>query len=173
MQDFESWEDICDFHERRDYEGLVAYCEDDVRRCPNDLYAAERLADAYVLNGNYETAIAFGAELHRVHPSMPVFTCLILDALFAIGKTENDFNWAIRPAVLRLDQDVVDGCYLFLRPKRKPRGIADFHVELWNDAYIAFTDDDLLEWIRNDPRFVVDGTCAATAELSVVRRASS
>ena len=133
MQNFESWEDIHDFHERRDYEGLVANCEEDVRRCPNDLYAAERLADAYVLNGNYEKAIAFGAKLHCAHPSMSMFTCHILDALFAIGKTEDDFDWAIRPEVLRLDQCVVDGCYQFLRSKRKPRGIADFHLELWGE----------------------------------------
>lgn len=173
MNNFESWEDICDFHDRRDYAGLVAYCEKEVEISPNDLYAAERLMQAYVLNADYHEAISFGAQLHRDYPSISMFSHHILDALFALGKTENGFDWEIRPAVLRLDRSVLDDCYGFLRPKRKPRDISDFHIELWSDVYVAFTDDDLLESLRNDARFVVDGTCPATAELSVVRSRKS
>ena len=169
MQDFESWEDIYDFHERRDYAGLVAYCEEELRRSPKDLYAAERLAGAYVLNGDYETAISFGVGLHRAHPSISMFTRHILDALFAVGKTEHDFDWTIPPSVLRLDQRVIDDCYDLLRTKRKPRTIADFHVELWDDAYVAFSDDDLLQCLRDDARFVVNGTDPTAAELSTAR----
>ncbi len=42
MRDFESWEDQCHFHDQRDYAGLVAYSKNEVKRSPNDLYAAER-----------------------------------------------------------------------------------------------------------------------------------
>lgn len=173
MRDFESWEDICDFHDRRDYAGLVAYCEHEVESSSSDLYAAERLLEAYVLNADYDKAINFGAKLDRKHPSMSMFSNHVLDALFALGKTEDDFDWAMPPTVLRLDKNVVDDCYEFLRPKRKSRSISDFHIEIWSDVYVAFTDDALLECLRNDARFVVEGTCSTTAKLRVERNRKS
>ena len=170
MRDFKSWEDIYDFHERRDYEGLVAYCEDDVRRYPDDLYAAERLADAYVLNGNYEKAIEFGAKMHHGYPEISCFAHHILDALFAIGKSEENFDWVIRPTIVRLDNNVADHCYEFLRPKRKPRHLTDLQFEIWHDDYLAFTDEEMLEYLRDDPRFVIVGDQPVSAEITVTRR---
>ena len=173
MQDFESWEDIYDFHERRDYEGLVAYCEDEVRRSPHDIYAAERLAQAYVLNENYEKAIEFGARMHRAYPQISCFQRHILDALFAVGKTENNFDWVSRPSIIRLDNSVGDRCYEFLRPKRKPRHVTDLQIEIWQYDYLAFTDEEMLEYLRDDPRFVIVGDHPGTAEISVARRRKS
>ena len=170
MRDFESWEDIYDFHERRDYQGLVAYCEDDVRRYPDDLYAAERLAHAYVLNGDYEKAIEFGAKMHRDYPDVSCFQHHMLDALFAVGKSEDDFDWVIRPTIIRLDNHVADQCYEFLRPKRKPRHLSDLQLEIWHDAYLGFTDEEMLEYLRNDQRFVIVGNSPVTAEITVARR---
>ncbi|WP_037198949.1 tetratricopeptide repeat protein, partial [Rhodopirellula baltica] len=101
MQDVESWEDHCCFHERRDYAGLVAYCRDEVKRSPDNLYAAERLLQALVLNGDYGDAINVGATLERRYPGVGMFANHILDALFALGKTEADFDWAEPPSIVR------------------------------------------------------------------------
>ncbi|WP_442510500.1 hypothetical protein SH528x_002125 [Novipirellula sp. SH528] len=170
MHNFESWEDHCHFHDRRDYVGLVAYCKDEVKRSPDDLYAAERLLQASVLNGDYHDAIDFGATLERDHPGVGMFSHHILDALFALGRTEGDFAWSVHPSIIRLDRGVANDCYNFLRPKRKPRGIDDFHVELWLHDYVAFSDNELLHYLKGDPRFVVNGDSPATAEVAVARQ---
>ena len=170
MYDFEAWEDHCYFHDRRDYAGLVAHCKREVAGSPSDLYAAERLLQAYVLNGDYNDAITFGALLQRDHPGVAMFTHYILDALFALGQTEDDFTWTVKPNIIRLDRAVTDDCYTFLRPKRKPRTISDLGIELWLHDYVAFTDEELLHYLRDDSRFVVKGESPATAEVTVARK---
>ncbi|QEF97179.1 hypothetical protein Mal15_12170 [Stieleria maiorica] len=69
MQDFESWEDHCHFHDRRDYAGLVAYCKDEVKRAPNDLYAAERLLQALFLTATSPTRSSLGRHWNVVTPA--------------------------------------------------------------------------------------------------------
>jgi hypothetical protein len=170
MHDFESWEDHCHFHDRRDYAGLVAYCKDEVKRSPNDLYAAERLLQAFVLNGDYNDAINCGAALERDHPGLGMFSHHILDALFALGKTEADFDWTEPPTIVRLDHSVSDACYAFLRPKRNPRTLFDFRTELWLHDYVAFSDEELLHYLQRDERFVVNGDSPGSAEISVARK---
>ncbi len=171
MRDFESWEDHCHFHDRRDYAGLVAYCKDEVKRFPSDLYASERLLEAFVLNGDFNDAIDFGATLlERDHPSVAMFSHHILDALFALGKTEADFEWTEPPSIVRLDHGVSDDCYAFLRAKRKPRSLFDFHAKLWLHDYVAFSDEDLLHYLKRDERFIVNGDSPVNAEISVARK---
>ena len=170
MHDFESWEDYCHFHDRRDYAGLVAYCRDEVKRAPNDLYAAERLMQAFVLNGDFTDVINFGATLERRYPGVGMFSHHILDALFALGKTEADFDWTEPPSIVRLDPGVLNACYAFLRTKRKPRSLFDLHSELWLDDYVAFTDEQLLDYLNQDGRFVVNGDSPTNAEICAARK---
>lgn len=170
MQDIESWEDHCYFHERRDYAGLVVYCRDEVKRSPDNLYAAERLLQALVLNGDYGDAINVGATLERRYPGVGMFANHILDALFALGKTEADFDWAEPPSIVRLGHGVSDDCYAFLRSKRKARSLHDLHSELWPHDYVAFTDLELLHYLQRDERFVVNGETPVNAEISVARK---
>jgi len=170
MRDIESWEDHADLHERRDYPQLVALCESEVAAYPADLHAHERLGHAYVLNGEFDSAIRAMAPLHRENPDIDAFAHIILDALFAAGKTENDFDWSERPHVLRLGAEVCDICYDYLRPKRKPRSAADVHCTLMYHGYLTFTERELLEALARDPRFVVIGNGVWSSEISVVRR---
>ncbi len=170
MHDFESWEGHCHFHDRRDYAGLVAYCKDEVKRAPNDLYAAERLLQAFVLNGDFTDAIDFGAALERRHPGVGIFSHHILDALFALGKTEADFDWTEPPSIVRLGPGVSDDCYAFLRTKRKPRSLFDLQSELWLHDYLAFSNEELLHYLQRDERFVVNGDSPVNAEISVARK---
>ncbi|WP_236618329.1 hypothetical protein [Rhodopirellula europaea] len=141
-----------------------------MKRSPDDLYAAERLLQAFVLNGDYNDAINFGATLERDHPGVGMFSHHILDALFALGKTEADFDWSEPPSIVRLDRGVTDDCYAFLRPKRKPRTLFDFHTELWLHHYVAFSDDELLHYLQRDERFVVNGDSPVNAEISAARK---
>jgi hypothetical protein len=155
MRDIEAWEDHYNFHEAKDYPGLVAYCEVDCRKYPNDLYAADRLAEAYVLNGQYQDAIRFSGAMHQENPTVSMFHRHILDALFALGKTENDFEWLVPPTIVRLTPEVREACYNALRGKRKPRSASDLRHLLWSGDYIVFTNSELLEYLQCDSRFSV------------------
>jgi tetratricopeptide (TPR) repeat protein len=170
--EFESWEVHYDLHQQEDWPALVEYCESEVRRRPDDLHAAERLADAYLRNGDYEKAIEFTGKIHREEPDIPSFQHRILDALRALGKNESDFDWTISPKIIRLTPDIADCCYEFLRPKRKPRSIFDLTSEIGQGEYLNFSDDDLLQYLKLDTRFDVDGDHPATADISIARRKS-
>ena len=168
MRAFESWEDHYNLLEAEDYPGLVAYCEADFRMHPQDLYAADRLAEAYVLNGQYQDAIRFSGRMHREHPMISMFHHHLLDALFALGKTEHDFRWLAAPSIVRLTPEVREACYDALRGMRKPRSAFDLRCALWCDSYVLFTDAELMEYLQSDSRFVVlqERDCAAQVKLA-------
>ena len=118
LDDFEEWETYTELVEQEDYPALVRYCEERVRRFPRDPYSAYYLGDAYVQNGEYEKALAFIAPHHRRMPDHEDYHHVILDALFALGRTEDDFAWVERPSVYRLNHEVLDACYRHLAGKR-------------------------------------------------------
>ncbi len=169
-EDFESWELHAELLERHDYAQLVACCEVEVRRNPGDLHALERLGDAYVLNGEYKKAIDAMEPCHRDGPNIDAFQHIILDALFAMGKTENEFRWSAQPEILRLGSDVADICYEYMRRKRNPRSVGELYSKLLSGAYLAFTEELLMQRLRDDPRFVVEGSGPWTSDVSVVRK---
>jgi hypothetical protein len=91
--------------------------------------------------------------------------------LFALGKTEDDFPWDEKPKVLHLTADVLDSCYDYLRPKRKPRTADDLHVRLFIKGYLTFSRQELLDALRRDSRFVVTSERHSfSAEVKVVRK---
>ena len=61
-----------------------------------------------------------------------------------------------KPVVLRLNKDIADACYLYLKPKRKPRSIYDIHNEFIFKGYATFTPKGLLSELLDDPRFIAD-----------------
>ncbi len=168
---FEAWEPLQKFLENEDYQGLVWHCKQRAERHPEDLYAQCYLGDAYVLNGEFKKAIEFMGEHHKRHPWNSDYQHVILDALFALGKTEDDFNWVKRPVVIRMSTDIVDTCYEFLKRKRKPRSIIELHTQFITEEYLLFSEQDLLETLLNDERFEVDKPDSEfLAEVSVVRK---
>lgn len=173
MRDPEAWEDHYRLHESKDYKGLVAYCEVDFRVDPDNLYAADRLAQAYVLNGQYHEAISFSGAMHRQFPTISMFHRHILDALFALGKSENDFQWLVTPTIVRLTPDVREACYGYLRGKRRPHSPFNLLHSLWSGDYVAFKDSELLEYLRGDPRFVILQHSAHHAEIKVAPKKKS
>ncbi|HUT93254.1 MAG TPA: hypothetical protein VMY37_27565 [Thermoguttaceae bacterium] len=159
--DSESWEVHSELLDRKDYPALVQYCEREVARKPGDLYAHGRLGEAYILNGQYQKAIDSMRERHREYPDVEDFKYIILDALFALGKTEDDFPWVEAPTIIRLGSAVIDDCYEYLRPKRKPRSVDELHTRLLMRGYVAFTHEQLMQALADDQRFIVqsEGDC--------------
>lgn len=153
--DFETWQDHFELHERRNYPALVELCESEVAANPGALQAFDNLAEAYLLNGQYQEAIDLIGRAHAEHPEICSFAHTLLDALFAMGKSEDDFPWKRRPSVLRIGPEVADLCFEYLRPKRKPRSISELYEELEGPAYPAFTEQELLCFLRSEGRFEV------------------
>jgi hypothetical protein len=169
--DFESWEGYAQLYYDEDFPGLVKYCEAQLARRPADMFAYYDLGRAYVLNHQYQEAIDFTAECHRQEPDDVAFQHIILDALFALGKSEDDFPWLTVPTILRLDESLIDFYYEFLKPKRKPRSIADLYSEPQGRGYLAFSYEELRQALAGDERFEVDtdGPCYR-AEVKVKRK---
>lgn len=58
--------------------------------------------------GEYEKAIEFLSELYNEHPYFTDAEHYLLDALFALGKNESDFDWVEKPVVLRLSDELLE-----------------------------------------------------------------
>jgi tetratricopeptide (TPR) repeat protein len=159
--DFEEWELDVELRDKEDYPGLVEYCKQRAERFQDDPYAQYYLGEAYVLNGEYETAIEFLSEHHRRHPDNLDFQHVILDALFALGKTDDDFGWVQKPVVLRMSSDILEACYEFLKSKRKPRSVSEIHGRFLLEGYLLFTEEDLLKALSEDGRFIVENADAS------------
>jgi tetratricopeptide (TPR) repeat protein len=172
FDDFEDWELYAQLIEKQDYPGLVRYCKKRAEQRPDDLYAQCNLGHAYVLSGEYENAIDFMSDHHRKHPWIGDYQYVILDALFALGKDEGDFNWVEKPVVLRLSENILDACHEFLKPKRKPRAVADLYIEFVMKGYLLFTEEDLYNALATDQRFIVENPYEDQhlAKVSVVRK---
>jgi len=137
-EEFELWELFQKLHEKEDYSALVKHCKEMSKKLPNNQYAQGYLGEAFVLNGEYEKAIQFLSEHHKKHPYNMDYQHVILDALFALGKNEDDFEWAEKPIVLRMSKEILDACYEFLKPKRKPRTISDLYTEFISKGYLLY-----------------------------------
>ena len=170
--EFESWEPPVEFLKNKDYAGLVKYCKHRAERFPDDPYAQSYLGEAYVFNGEYEKAIKFLSRHHKKQPWNIDFQYIILDALFALGKNENDFNWIEKPIVLRMSDDILDACYHFLKPKRKPRSVLEILTHFDTKGYLLFTEEKLFKVLMEDDRFIVEDVDrgAFLAQVRVVHK---
>ena len=97
---------------------------------------------------------------------------MILDTLFALGKDEGDFNWVEKPVVLRMTENILNACYEFLKPKRKPHSVVELYIEFVMKGYLLFTEEDLYNALVDDHRFMVEnpGADQHLAEVSVARK---
>lgn len=154
--DFEAGVEHQKLIDNEDYPGLVQFCKQIAERNPGGLYAQYYLGNAYVLNGEYNKAIEFMAEHHKKHPWNPDYQHVILDSLFALGKTEDDFHWREKPEIVRMSTDIVDTCYEFLKRKQKPRSVMGLFTQFVTEGYLLFSEKDLLKALLNDERFKVD-----------------
>jgi tetratricopeptide (TPR) repeat protein len=169
--DFEAGVEHQKLIDNEDYTGLVQFCKHIAERNPGDLYAQYHLGNAYVLNGEYKKAIEFMAEHHKKHPWNPDYYHVILDSLFALDKTEDDFHWKEKPKILRISTEILDSCYEFLKRKRKPRSVMELYTRFVTEGYLLFSEKDLLKALLNDDRFKIDKPESEFwAEVSVMRK---
>ena len=172
IDEFEEWQADDHFLRKENYAGLVKLRERRLVRRPGELHAEIELGEAYVLNGEYEKALAWLSELHQKDPDHPDIQHLILDALFATGKNEDDFPWVIKPDVIRLSSAVLDQCAEALKGKRNPRSVEELYCKLMGWDYLHFTSDELLAALKQDDRFVVSDPegSAFSAEIRLKRQ---
>lgn len=168
------WFDVyCEEHSallhRRDYEGLLQLCRLRLARSPHDSSAAAEVAEAYVLAGRCAEALAFVRPYYEADPENFDFQACILDALAGLGKAWDEFPWKLAPTVIRMSDGVLDECYRFLRPKRKPRSVGELYGRFISRGHLLFSEDYLREGLRADGRFVVTGE-GLLAAVSVVRK---
>lgn len=156
FDEYEDWEGDYYYFNKGDWNGLVKYREQRVKNHPEDLDAKWQLGEAYVFNNEFEKALKLLENLYYKDPHDINVKHSILDALFGLNKTENDFNWIEKPMVLRLNLEVIDTCYNLLKSKRKPKDIYELYIELMVDGYLTFQENDLLEAILKDDRFIVE-----------------
>ena len=156
-EDSEDWEDDAELYYNGKWEDLLDLRLRKARSNPNDLYAQYYLGEAYNLNKKYNEAIAFMHEWHKKEPWNDDFKSVILDALFALGKNENDIEWVIKPEIVRISKDLVDKCYKYIKSKKKNRDIHDLYYLFLTeeyDGYLAFSKEDLIEALKKDGRFI-------------------
>lgn len=156
FDEYEDWEDDYNYFNKEDWNGLVKYREQRAKNYPEDLDVQWQLGEAYVFNNEFKKALKLLEKLYYKDPYDINVKHSILDALFGLDKTENDFNWIEKPMVLRLDLEIIDICYNLLKPKRKPKDIYELYIDLMGYAYLTFQENDLLEAILNDGRFIVE-----------------
>lgn len=161
----EDWEDDYNLISKGNYEELKKLREIAVRNNPKDIYSLWRLGEAYVLCKEYEKAIEYFKPLYRENPENLDIVYSILDSLFALSKNENDFEWISEVKVIRLDKEVSDLCYDYLKGKRKPRRLDDVYCQLMGEGYLNFNEEELLKHLDKDDRFILetDGSLFSTS----------
>lgn len=147
----EDWEDDNILFEKEDWVRLLNLRHQRAKKQPSDLYAQQRYAEALILNKMYKEAIDFLNPLYQENHESGFGINEIIDALFGLGKTENDFAWIEKPTVLKLDKKTFDICVNFLKGKRKHISLLKVYEYLLFQAdYLAFNEDKLSGFLVKD-----------------------
>lgn len=169
---FEDWEDDYRLISKGDYKGVKRLRQEVAKSHPGDIYVQWRLGEAYILCKEYEKAIDYFTPLYRENPDYGDIEYSILDALFALGKSERDFNWVSVPEVKRLNNEVSDFCYDYLKSKRKARSLDDVYCQLIVEGYLTFSEEELLNHLIKDGRFEFQDDDGVHSTLLKVQRKS-
>ena len=96
----------------------------------------------------------FLTPIYKREPNYPDVIHSILDALFGLGKTENEFDWVKKPVVLKLNDETKNLCKYFLKNKRKPVSFLSLFESLIIEfAYMKFQEEDLYKYLKTDKFF--------------------
>lgn len=90
--------------------------------------------------------------------------------MFALGKSERDFIWVSAPKVLRLNKEISDFCYDYLKGKRKARELDDVFCQLIVEGYLTFDEEELLNHLIKDGRFEFQNDTYVRSTLLRVQR---
>ncbi len=152
--DPESWEREYWIYEEKRWGDLVALRREELEEDENDTYLKTRLGDAYILADRHEEALLLMEPLHFKDPEDTYVSHVILNALKGLGKSENDFNWKVKPEILRLDENLFNKCIEILKKKRKKnRTMFEITTALTIEGkYLDFNEQELEAWLKRDNR---------------------
>jgi hypothetical protein len=156
--DFEDWEGDYLLIQEEDWAGLVKLRKQKAEKYLNDLYSQWRYGEALVFNQEFKQALEFLTPIYKREPDYPDVIHSIIDALYGLGKTENDFDWMEKPDVLKLDDETKTLCKDFLQKKRKPISLLSlFEWLLMNSDYMTFNREELYAYLMTDGLFKFSG----------------
>jgi hypothetical protein len=146
--DPESWEGYYELHENEDWVGLLKLSEMDAKIHPSDLYAQQRYAEALNLNKKYKEVLDFITPLYKDNHDVGFGISEIVDALYGLGKTKEDYDWINQPVILTLDSDTVHFCVDLLKNRRRAVRITDLYQDLIMKVdYCKFNESELAKFL--------------------------
>jgi hypothetical protein len=152
--DFEEWEGDYQLIEEKNWVGLVKLRKQRAEKRHYDLHSQWSYGEALILNQKFKQALEFLTPIYKREPNYLDVIYSILDALYGLGKTENDFDWVKKPEVLKLNDETINLCKIFLKKKRKPISFLSLceHLFIQFD-YLKFQEKDLYEYLKIDRSF--------------------
>ncbi len=152
--DFEEWEGEYQLIEEEDWVGLIKLRKTEAEKHLNDLQSQWSYGEALVLNQEFKKALVFLTPIYKIDPDYTEVIHSILDALYGLGKTEEDFDWIETPTVLKLNDETKNICKSFFRKKRKPVSFLSLHEHLiLQSYYLTFKEKDLCDFLRLEDGF--------------------
>ncbi|WP_430812961.1 MULTISPECIES: hypothetical protein [unclassified Carboxylicivirga] len=149
--DIEYWEQDSSLYEKEDWKGLLKLRKEFVIKHPNDLNNQERYIEALILNKKYNEAINCVTPLYDKYYEKGFGVGQIVEALAGLGKTENDFNWKIKPKILKLNKDILEICIQQLKTKKEPVTINELYCDIIIDSdYTMFEEDSFFYFLKTN-----------------------
>ena len=146
--DPESWEGDYELYEKEDWVGLLKLREKDAKKHASDLYAQQRYAEALNLNKRYKDTLDFISPLYKANHEVGFGIHEIVDALYGLCKTEDDYNWISKPDILKLDSYMIKLCTDLLKSKRKSVSVTDIYCDLIvKSDYCTFNEQELGDYL--------------------------
>lgn len=146
-----------EIYSREDWRELVRVRERQLERHADDVHVRLALAEAHLLAGDPEPALDVAAPCHAEEPDDPWIEDTILEALFALGRTEDDFPWlGETPPVLRLDDRLLDRLHERITADPELEDLAFLYHVVAEEAFTPFGPAELLAALREHPRFVTE-----------------
>lgn len=157
--DFEEWEGDYLLIEEEDWAGLVKLRKQRAQSRPYDLHSQWSYGEALVLNQQFNEALEVLIPIYKREPNYPDVIHSMLGALFGLGKTEDDFDWKVKPSVLKLNDETKTLCRNFLKKKRKQIYFLTVYEHLiFQSDHLAFKENDLFVFLKADNTFEFSGS---------------
>lgn len=145
--------------ENKDWPALVEMRREIAKQSPEDLYSWQRYAEALNLNGMHQEAIEAIEPFYRENHDLSFGVAEIIDALFGMGKTEDDFDWVEKPEVVKLNDETVSYCVKTLRRLSKPVNLYQLYEnQLSRGEYLSFQIREFAEYLQEkEPSITIAG----------------
>lgn len=152
--DFEEWEGDYQLIQEENWAGLIKLRKQKAKKDPNDLQSQWRYGEALIFNQEFEKALKFLTPIYKKEPDYGDVIHSILDALYGLGNTEDNFEWIETPIVLKLDDQTKKLCEGFLKNKRNRISFSNLIEHfIIQSFYLTFEEEELYHYLKKDIRF--------------------